>query len=234
MGSSAPTPDLTAVLRSAARLQNLVPGAVLVGGAAAALHAGHRQSFDHDHVLTDLAQRYEDVVEAVQASGGWVTSVRASSPPLTLLGSLDGIEAGLRQLRRIRPLEVEEIRLVSGDTVRVPPHREMLRVKTYLVVQRNVVRDYLDTVALADRLGRDDAVEVLLGLDQYYADRSGGDDSVLTAAVQRLSEPSPRDSRTTRQLAAYKGLALRWHEWPAVVAAAQALADGIVEALEAR
>ena len=42
---------LTQVLESAARLQRLVPDAVLVGGSAAALHAGHRDSFDHDHVL---------------------------------------------------------------------------------------------------------------------------------------------------------------------------------------
>lgn len=230
---AAPSPDLAAVLRSAARLQGIVPEAVLVGGAAAALHAGHRQSFDHDHVLADLADRYADVLEAVDASEGWVTSVRASSPPLTLLGSLDGIEAGLRQLRRTRLLEVEEVRVGDEAALRVPTLPEMLRVKAYLVVQRNVVRDYLDTVALADRLGPNPAVRVLLGMDDYYVDRSGGADSVLTALVQRLSEPTPRDTRTTRQLPAYKGLSQRWPDWAAVVAATQRLADGVVEALEA-
>jgi transcriptional regulator with XRE-family HTH domain len=99
---------LQKVLESAARLQQLVPEAVLVGGTASALHAGHRLSLDHDHVVADLADRYAEVLAAVEASEGWVTSVRASSPPLTLLGSLDGIEAGLRQLRRTRPLEVED------------------------------------------------------------------------------------------------------------------------------
>jgi hypothetical protein len=69
---------------------------------------------DHDHVISDLAERYAEVVEAVEASESWVTSVRASSPPLTLLGSLDGIEAGLRQLRRTRPLEVEDVDLGNG------------------------------------------------------------------------------------------------------------------------
>lgn len=227
-------PELAAVLLSAARLQEIVPDAVLVGGSAAAFHAGHRRSFDHDHVLPDLAQRYGDVLEAVEASAGWVTSVRASSPPLTLLGSLDGIEAGLRQLRRTRPLEVEGVSLGDDRWLRVPTIEEMLRIKAYLVVQRNVVRDYLDAVALADRLGPEPAVRVLLGIGGYYADRSGDDDSVLTALVQRLSEPSPRDTRTTRQLAAYKGLSERWHSWDAVVAAAHDLADGVVDALEAR
>jgi hypothetical protein len=48
--------ELELVLRSAAQLQRLVPDAVLVGGSAAALHARHRLSFDHAHVLTDLVE----------------------------------------------------------------------------------------------------------------------------------------------------------------------------------
>lgn len=228
MGSE---PSLAAVLASAARLQELVPDAVLVGGSAAAMYAGHRVSFDHDHVLVDLASRYADVVEAVEASEGWVTSVRASSPPLTLLGSLDGIEAGLRQLRRTRPLEVEEV-AVGERTLRVPTIEECLRIKAYLVVQRNQVRDYLDVVALAARLGEAASISVLVGIDVYYADRSGEQDSVLTGLVQRLSEPAPRDSRVTGQLSRYKGLETRWHDWAAVVEACHRLADGIVDSLE--
>lgn len=220
--------SLDVVLASAAHLQELVPDTVLVGGTAAALHAGHRVSFDHDHVLVDLAARYAEVVEAVEASEGWVTSVRASSPPLTLLGSLDGIEAGLRQLRRTRPLEVQQYAVADGRTVRAPTLEEMLRVKAYLVVQRNAVRDYLDTVALADRLRPDPASVVLGGIDDYYADRSAQDDSVLTSLVIRLSEPAPRDVRVTRQLGSYKGLDPRWHEWSAVVEACHALADALV------
>lgn len=75
---------------------------------------------------------------------------------------------------------------------------------------------------------------MLVELDQYYTDRSGDGDSVLTALVQRLSEPDPRDRRVTRQLRTYRGLVERWHAWPAVVTAAQALADAVVEELEAR
>lgn len=226
------TSDLDKVLASAARLQEVVPDAVLVGGTAAAWHAHHRQSFDHDHVVADLAERYGEVLEAVESTEGWATSVRASSPPLTLLGSLDGIEAGLRQLRRERPLEVEQVE-VAGRALRVPTLPECLRVKAYLVVQRNQVRDYLDTVALADRIGMPRSVEILSRIDDYYQDRSGVADSVLTVLLQRLSEPAPRDVRVTRQLPAYKGLVERWHDWGAVVSACQALADAIVDALEA-
>ena len=124
------------MLDSAARLQRVVPDAVLVGGAAAALYAGHRDSLDHGHVLRDLETRYVEVLEAVEATDGWVTSVRASSPPMTILGSLGGIEAGLRQLRRLRPLEVEIIDLGDGSSVRVPAAAEILRIKAFLVVQR--------------------------------------------------------------------------------------------------
>lgn len=227
-------PSLTTVLRSAATLQRVVPDAVLVGGAAAALWAGHRDSFDHDHVLADLAERYLDVLEAVEATDGWVTSVRASSPPLTILGRLGGVEAGLRQLRRSRPLEVERVRLDDTHSVVVPTLAETLRVKAYLVVQRNQVRDYLDVVALADRCGPAPAVAVLAGIDDYYVDRSGEADSVLTALVQRLSEPNPRDSVVTTQLCAYRRLDERWHDWSNVVRAGQALADGLLRAAEER
>lgn len=75
------SPTLKKVLTSAAQLQVTVPDAVLVGGSAAALHAGHRDSFDHDHVLADLIDRYETVLDAVEATEGWATSVRASRDP---------------------------------------------------------------------------------------------------------------------------------------------------------
>lgn len=224
-----PDPRLAELVASAARLQLLVPDAVLVGGTAASIHAGHRISFDHDHVVVDLSSRYGEVLEAVEASAGWVTSVRASSPPLTLLGSLDGVEAGLRQLRRARPLEVEDVEL-GGHELRVPTLPEMLRIKAYLVVQRNQVRDYLDTVALAERLGGD-AVDVLLGIDGYYRDRSDEHDSVLTALVQRLAEPAPRDSRVTTQLAGYKGIVERWADWDRVREACACLADAVLDRL---
>ncbi len=222
---------LAQVLESAARLQEIVPDTVLVGGAAAAYYAGHRQSFDHDHVLGDLAGRYAAIVEAVEASDGWVTSVRASSPPLTLLGSLDGVEAGLRQLRRTRPLEVEQV-TVGKRRLRVPTLPECLRVKAFLIVQRNQVRDYVDTVALADRLGGEEAVATLTAIGDYYTDRSGTSDGVLTALVQRLSEPSPRDRRVTAQLADYKGLKKRWHDWRDVEADCARLADAILGRLD--
>lgn len=211
------SPTLRGVLTSAARLQEVVPDAVLVGGSAAALHAGHRDSFVHDHVLADLVDRYEVVLEAVEATEGWATSVRASKPPFTIMGSLGGVEAGLRQMRRTRPLETVRIELEPDVVVVAPTPAEALRVKAYLVVQRNVVRDYLDVAALVEHLGPDAAVEVLSDIDAYYVDRSEEPASVLTSLVIALADPTPRDPDVIAELPRYKGLAARWHEWGDVV-----------------
>lgn len=149
-------------------------------------------------------------------------------------GTCLGGEAAARRARcgsrrRTRPLEVEVVALGEDGEVTVPTLAEILRVKAYLVVQRNQVRDYLDVVALAERTGPGEAVGVLASIDGYYVDRSGGPDSVLTALIQRLAEPSPRDRAVTGQLSAYKGLDSRWHEWKAVTEACGELAVALLD-----
>lgn len=220
-------PILQQVLISAARLQTVVPDAVLVGGSAAALYAGHRESFDHDHVLGDLVDRYEAVLEAVEATDGWATSVRASRPPFTIMGSLGGVEAGLRQLRRTRPLETRQVEVADGARVVAPTVEEALRVKAFLVVQRNYVRDYLDVVALADHVEIDGAVEILRLIDDFYQDRSNEWGSVLTSLVTALAKPHPRDTDVIDELPRYKGLHERYHDWNDVVTVCQRLALGL-------
>ena len=100
--SDEPLPDWEEVLSAAARLQRILPDAVLVGGTAAAIHAEHRLSRDADHVLTDLRGRFETVLQQLEDVAGWRTA-RVRKPVL-ILGSLDGIETGVRQLIRDRPL----------------------------------------------------------------------------------------------------------------------------------
>ena len=217
------SPTLKRVLESAASLQEVVPDAVLVGGTAAAIHARHRDSFDHDHVLLDLETRYETVLEAVEATDGWATSVRASKPPFTIMGSLGGVEAGLRQMRRTRPLETFVVDVGDGATVVAPTAPEVLRVKAFLVVQRNVVRDYLDVVALADHLGHDAAVEILSDMDTYYTDRSGEWGSALTSLVVSMADPHPFDTDVIEDLPRYKRLDPRYHDWDVVVATCRSL-----------
>jgi hypothetical protein len=221
-------PTLRTVLASAARLQRVVPDAVLVGGAAAALYADHRDSFDRDHVLSDLSERFDTVLDAIEATDGWITN--RVVPGKIILGALGDIEAGVRQLRRRRPLEVVEVQLPSGERLRVPTRDEMLRIKAYHVVQRNQTRDYLDVVALADRAGASRSASVLASLDDYYADQHEGGDGVATQLLRQLADPRPKDVRTTRQLHRYKRLDPRWHDWDHVVVSCRALADAMLEA----
>ena len=222
---------LTRVLESAARLQEVVPDAVLVGGSAAAFHAGHRDSFAHDHVLDDLVERYDVILDAVEATEGWATSVRASRPPFTIMGSLFGVEAGLRQMRRTKALETQAVDLGASLQVVVPTESEILRVKAFLVVQRNVVRDYLDVVALADHMGESVAIDVLLDIDSYYDDRSGETGSVLTSLVIALADPRPRDTDVIEELPQYKNLSPRFGDWNDVVSSCQRLSLGLGGAL---
>lgn len=219
--------ELVRVLESAARLQQVVPDAVLVGGSAAALWADHRISTDHDHVVGDLAARFDAVLGAIEATDGWVTN-RVTAKKI-ILGSLGDIESGVRQLLRSRPLEVAGVELPSGQVLRVPTRDETLRVKAYLVVGRNRVRDYLDVAALADRAGLPHAADVLRTLDDYYADqRPAAAAGVSTQLARQLADPRPADSRTIGELPAYKDLASRWADWSSVTDVCRALAVEMV------
>jgi hypothetical protein len=206
-------PSLEDVLEKAAELQELVPGAVLVGGTAAALYAHHRESFDHDHVVADLAERFDTILEHLEALGDW--SMTRAQPGKIILGELGGIETGVRQLLRSRPLETVETE-VRGKRLVVPTLPEILRIKAWLALSRNQTRDYLDIAALADQIGLDQAAAVLAGIDDYYADINTRPEAVSTQLVKQLADPRPRDAEVTNQLASYKALDPRWHDWSTV------------------
>jgi hypothetical protein len=215
-------PSLEDVLDKAARLQALVPGAVLVGGSAAALYAHHRESHDHDHVVADLAERFDTILENLEALGDWSTA--RVQPGKIILGELGGIETGVRQLLRGRPLESTEIE-VRGKPLVVPTAAEILRIKAWLALSRNQTRDYLDIAALAESIGLDEAAAVLSGIDEYYADVNSRPEAVATQLARQLADPRPRDVEVTTQLADYKALDLRWHEWSTVTAVLADLAE---------
>jgi hypothetical protein len=221
-------PELVRVLESAARLQEVVPDAVLVGGSAAALWANHRSSYDHDHVLEDLGARFDAVLEAIEATDGWVTN--RVTPGKIILGELGDIESGIRQLIRNKPLEVTEVTLPSGHVLRVPTSDETLRIKGYLVVRRNQVRDYLDVAALSDRYGIPHSADVLGHIDLYYSDQRGPEsEGVATQLARQLADPRPADARTIRQLGQYKDLDVRWTDWGNVTEVCRCVAVEMVQ-----
>ncbi len=217
-----------AVLAAAARLQELVPDAVLVGGTAAAYHADHRVSYDDDHVVADLSSRYDEVLAALEETDGWVTA-RVNRPVL-ILGSLDSVETGVRNLIRARPLEVEEAE-VAGRVVRVPTLPEILRIKAWLCLIRNATRDYIDVAALCHRLGDTEAAVVIGAMDAYYHDQISTEGRrIVTQVARQLAEPRPFDLSGV-DLHEYRRLAPRWQSWDAVADRCRRVAARVLDQL---
>jgi hypothetical protein len=214
-------PEWEHVLSAAAHLQVVLPGTTLVGGTAAALYAAHRISYDADHVLPDLRERFDDVLAQLESVAGWRTA-RVKRPVL-ILGSLDGIETGVRQLIREQPLETVEI-TVGGICIAVPTQPEMLRIKAVLILKRNATRDYLDFVALAERLGADGVFAALANLDGLYPQPSG--ESALQQLQVQLARPLPFDLEETN-LPEYRRLDPKWHDWQLVSQTCAAVAADI-------
>jgi len=213
--------DWERLLAAERHLQSLVPGAVLVGGTAAALHAGHRQSLDGDHVLEDLRPRFDAVLAALEAAAGWQTS--RVQRPVAILGRLDGIMTGIRQLRRTQPLETE---VVAG--LRVPTLAEMARIKAWLLATRHTVRDYLDTVVLLERLSEAAAVPgAFARFDELYAQAGGA--SALSEVVERLAASAPSDAPAV-DLHSYKGLVAPWNDWAHLAARGRHWASVLAQA----
>jgi Nucleotidyl transferase AbiEii toxin, Type IV TA system len=206
-------PDWEQVLSAAARLQQLLPDAVLVGGTASAIHARHRFSRDADHVLTGLREHFDEILAQLESVAGWKTA--RVQRPVQILGSLDGIETGIRQLIREQPLETTVVKH-GGQAITVPTKEEILRIKSALILKRNATRDYLDFAALADQLGDEKTAGALADFDRLYP--QANDESALQQLQIQLANPLPYDLEETR-LTEYKNLATKWQDWKTVKAA---------------
>jgi hypothetical protein len=203
-------PDWEQVLSTAARLQRILPEAVLVGGTAAALYADHRLSTDANHVLSDLHQRFDQVLAELESVAGWKTA--RIKRPVQILGSLDGIETGVRQLIREEPLETTHIEYL-GQRITIPTQAEILRIKGVLILKRNATRDYLDFVALADHMDDEKMLEAMRVFDRLYPQPN--EESALQQLQIQLANPLPYDLEEL-QLTEYKNLDLRWQNWETV------------------
>lgn len=218
-------PEWEHVLSAAAHLQVVLPGATLVGGTAAAVYAGHRVSYDADHVLADLRDRFDEVLAQLESIAGWRTA-RVKRPVL-ILGNLDGVETGVRQFIRDQPLETVEVN-VGGVSLVVPTEPEMLRIKAVLILKRNATRDYLDLVALAERLGPDRVFAAMANLDELYPQPSG--ESALQQLQVQLAHPLPYDLDETN-LAEYRRLDPMWQDWQRVAQRCAAIAADLFRRL---
>jgi hypothetical protein len=204
---NATLPEWEQVLAAAAHLQRILPGAVLVGGTASAVYARHRLSTDADHVLPDLRFQFDQVLAELETVAGWQTA--RITRPVQILGNLDGIETGVRQLIRSIPLETNQVE-IDGQRITLPTVAELLRIKGVLILKRNATRDYLDFVALADHIGDGDVVKALRDFDRLYPQPNG--ESALQQLQIQLAQPLPYDLDEV-DLAEYKNLTQRWHDW---------------------
>jgi hypothetical protein len=205
-------PEWEKLLSSAAHLQRILPEAVLVGGTASALD-------DEDHILTDL----REVLAELESVAGWRTA--RIKRPVMILGSLDGIETGVRQLIRDKPLETMRIRH-AGAELTVPTQSEILRIKGVLILKRNATRDYLDFAALADCLGEKELVRALRDFDSLYPQPN--QESALQQLQIQLAAPIPYDLEET-DLREYKKLKPRWQDWSQVELACWKCASAIMQ-----
>ena len=218
--------DWENLLSAAARLQELVPEAVLAGGTAAAAWAKHRVSNDADHVVPDLKERFDAVLARLEEEAGRKTA--RVNRPAPILGSLDGVDTGIRQLIRSEPLETDKLQLRSGQTVAIPTREEVLRIKGALILKRNAARDYIDFAALSSGLGIAGTNNALRRFDRLYPQPNG--ESPLMQLQIQLAAPKPYDLEGL-SLADYKGLVEEWRTWDKVEEACLRASFAVAEIL---
>ena len=204
-------------------IQQHFPESILVGGTAAALHAQHRISLDVDSVIENLRDRFPAVLTELERLAGWNT--RRIRPPVLILGNFEGVDVGLRQLIRKAPLATES---VAG--IIVPTCGEMLRIKGWLIVTRNALRDYIDFCALSDLLQAAFAVEIAV-MDKLYPQPTESD-STLQQLAKQLAEPLPYDFNASRDdLSGWRGLVEPWTDWAYVRDYCRSLAGRVMDLL---
>ena len=195
------------ILKAGVEAQRLVPGAVCVGGTAAALYAGHRISHDTDHVLPALRDHFKEVRAQLEAQPQWKTA--RVTPPVLILGSIGDVEVGFRQLKRAPPVETQTVQTEAGPLV-VPTLDEMICMKAFLACDRNATRDYLDFAALSECVSEAAVLQSLLKLDARYGGLQTA--SVALEVAKALSAAAPFDLDES-ELPHYKGLTEKWRRW---------------------
>ena len=81
--------NLDDVLTAASRLQGLITNTVLVGETASAIFATHRTSYDANHIVQNLREKFDLILETLESVAGCKTAHIKKS--VFILGNLDGI-----------------------------------------------------------------------------------------------------------------------------------------------
>ncbi len=177
--------------------------------------------------MRNLERTYDESFAALESIAGWKTARRIRGK--MVLGEADGIAAGLRNQKRAAPLETIDVETTKGHTLRVPTVAEMLRIKAFLVVERNATRDYLDVAALSHHLGARKSVAALERMNELYGEFAGEGGDILTSLITKFAAPDPYDL-TDVDLAEYKGIIPPWHDWRAVESQCRSVAEALLSA----
>jgi uncharacterized membrane protein YdfJ with MMPL/SSD domain len=205
-----PGADLRMVLKSAARLQRLVPDAICVADPLAFTGCGRGSDGRARVGGGDEAAR--GTVRAAAGTGRSTPRKRAVGPPhrngtgksvhpVTLwrgrlavaLDALQNREHDPSTFERRSPVETTHVQLPTGDRLQIPTGAETLRMKSYLIMSRNSCRDYADFAELVEALEPETAAVVLGAMDKYYCCQSSRRQWIATQLVRRLADPQPCD-----------------------------------------
>ncbi|OHV05965.1 MMPL family transporter [Mycobacterium talmoniae] len=209
----APSADLRMVVKSAAKLKELVPDAICVTDPLALQGCAR----------TDLSQRVAPQLDAPTQTLTAVATAPAPAGTRKLVGwpyrngagralrpvhpvtmwrgrlsvALDALatdtEAVNPAFERRSPLETTNVQLPTGDRLQVPTGAETLRLKGYLIMCRNSSRDYIEFAELVDAMEPETAAVVLAGIDRYYCGQPAKRQWIATQLVRRLADPHPAD-----------------------------------------
>ena len=206
--------------------QETITAAIPIGGTIAALYANHRISYDLDHLLMNLKGEFSEILELLGDVPGW--KLAKKSPDKVILGSIDGVDVGFRQIRRNKPLATTVIQTPRGDW-RVPTFGEILNLKAAMVAVRTKTRDFVDLVALFEAAENEEkAIDNIMKIDTDFEGLQSH--SLLLSLSQHLSSPSPDDLEAV-DLSNYKGLSKRYQDWNSIRTRCQKMAEMIIARL---
>lgn len=206
--------ELTDVVKAGIKANREVPGSVALGGSVCALFTRHRSSTDIDFVLKDLSQRYDEIREHLRTVPEW--KERKVTMPFTILGALDGVRIGFRQLRRTIPIETQTIVTPFGELV-VPTLEELIRTKAFLCYDRNYTRDFVDFAELSCLLNTETVVSALSDLETRFSWEK--QPTIMIEVIKNLLLANPRDLEdSTNGYAQLRFLEPKLKSWDEVAA----------------
>lgn len=180
--------QLIDVVKAGVKANREVPGSVALGGTVVALFTHHRESTDIDFVLSDLSNNFSEIREHLTEVHGW--KERHVRQPFTIMGILDGIRIGYRQLRRSAPMDTQIIETDLGPLV-VPTLEELLRTKAFLCYDRNYTRDFVDFAELSLLFETNEAVSILSDLDKRF--KWEKQPTIMAEVIKSLLLAEPHD-----------------------------------------